>query len=73
MLVVLPTSAPVNFQIGICYGKLHIYNKAFVQLQLGAASAESILLIIVTGLITAVQFWLLRERDTGAGAKGAQR
>ena len=52
---------------------LHIYNKAFVQLQLGAASAESILLIIVTGLITAVQFWLLRERDTGAGTTEAQR
>ncbi|WP_022881923.1 carbohydrate ABC transporter permease [Gryllotalpicola ginsengisoli] len=48
---------------------LQIYNKAFVQLQLGAASAESILLIIVTGIITAVQFWLLRDRDDAKGAR----
>lgn len=58
---------------------LHIYNKAFVQLQLGAASAESVLLIIVTGLITAVQFWLLRDTDgkpaaaSATAVKGAQR
>ncbi|MFC4243957.1 carbohydrate ABC transporter permease [Gryllotalpicola reticulitermitis] len=46
---------------------LHIYNKAFVQLQLGAASAESVLLIIVIAVITAVQFWLLRDSDSGTG------
>lgn len=41
----------------------YIYNRGFVQLQLGSASALSIALVIVVGLITAVQFWLLRERD----------
>jgi multiple sugar transport system permease protein len=40
-----------------------IYKKAFVQLQLGAATAMSLLLVIIIGLVTAVQFWLLRERD----------
>lgn len=42
---------------------LYIYNRAFVQLQLGAATALSIVLVVVVGLITALQFWLLRERD----------
>lgn len=41
----------------------YIYNRAFVQLQLGAATALSIVLVIVVGLVTAAQFWLLRERD----------
>lgn len=41
---------------------LGIYNKAFVQLQLGAASAESIILIVITGIVTGAQFYLLRER-----------
>lgn len=40
-----------------------IYNRAFVQLQLGAATAMSLLLVIIIGLVTAAQFWLLRERD----------
>ena len=42
----------------------YIYNRAFVQLQLGAATAEAFALIIVVGLVTAAQFWALRERDT---------
>lgn len=41
----------------------YVYNRAFVQLQLGAATALSIVLVIVVGLVTAAQFWLLRERD----------
>ena len=41
----------------------YIYNRAFVQLQLGAATASSIVLVVVVGLVTAAQFWLLRERD----------
>jgi multiple sugar transport system permease protein len=41
----------------------YIYNRAFVQLQLGAATALSIVLVVVVGLVTAFQFWLLRERD----------
>ncbi|TCC53883.1 sugar ABC transporter permease [Kribbella capetownensis] len=41
----------------------YIYNRAFVQLQLGAATALSIVLVIVVGLVTAAQFWLLREKD----------
>ncbi len=40
-----------------------IYKKAFVQLQLGAATAMSLLLVVIIGLVTAAQFWLLRERD----------
>jgi multiple sugar transport system permease protein len=42
---------------------LAIYQRAFVQLQVGSATALSIVLIIVVGLISAAQFWLLRERD----------
>jgi multiple sugar transport system permease protein len=41
----------------------YVYNRAFVQLQLGAATALSIVLVVVVGLVTAAQFWLLRERD----------
>jgi multiple sugar transport system permease protein len=41
----------------------YIYNRAFVQLQLGAATALSIVLVVVVGLVTAFQFWLLREKD----------
>ena len=44
-------------------GRQYIYNRAFVQLQLGAATALSIVLVVVVGLVTAAQFWLLRERD----------
>ncbi|WP_299040041.1 carbohydrate ABC transporter permease [uncultured Pseudokineococcus sp.] len=42
---------------------LNIYNRAFVQLQVGAATALSLALVLVVGLVTAAQFWLLRERD----------
>ncbi len=42
---------------------VNIYDRAFVQLQLGAASAQSVLLVIVVGIITAAQFVLLRERS----------
>jgi multiple sugar transport system permease protein len=42
---------------------MYIYQRAFVQLQVGAATALSIALVIVVGLISAAQFWLLRERD----------
>jgi multiple sugar transport system permease protein len=42
---------------------MYIYQRAFVQLQVGAATALSIVLVIVVGLISAAQFWLLRERD----------
>ncbi|MET4782493.1 ABC-type sugar transport system permease subunit [Glaciihabitans sp. UYNi722] len=41
----------------------YIYNRGFVQLQLGAATAEAFALIIVVGLVTAFQFWALRNRD----------
>lgn len=40
-----------------------IYKRAFVQLQLGAATAMSLLLVVIIGLVTAAQFWLLREKD----------
>jgi multiple sugar transport system permease protein len=34
-----------------------------VQLQVGAATAESVVLVVVVGLVSAGQFWLLREKD----------
>jgi multiple sugar transport system permease protein len=42
---------------------MYIYQRAFVQLQVGAATAASILLIIVVAAISALQFWLLRAED----------
>ncbi|MFI6070346.1 carbohydrate ABC transporter permease [Actinoplanes sp. NPDC051343] len=42
---------------------MYIYQRAFVQLQVGAATALSIALVVVVGLISAGQFWLLREKD----------
>ncbi len=42
---------------------LTIYNRAFVQLQVGSATALSLVLVLVVALITAAQFWLLREKD----------
>jgi multiple sugar transport system permease protein len=42
---------------------LYIYKRAFVQLQLGAASALSIVLVVVVALVTAVQLWLLRGEE----------
>jgi multiple sugar transport system permease protein len=42
---------------------LDIYQRAFVQLQVGAATALSIVLVIVVALISAGQFWLLRDKD----------
>lgn len=41
-----------------------IYNRAFVQLRLGSATAQSIVLVLVIAAVTAVQFRVLRE-DTG--------
>ncbi|GAA5017543.1 carbohydrate ABC transporter permease [Actinopolymorpha pittospori] len=40
-----------------------IYRRAFVDLQLGAATAMSLILVVITAVVTAVQFWLLREKD----------
>ncbi|NAZ84814.1 ABC transporter permease subunit [Kineococcus sp. T90] len=42
---------------------MYVYQRGFVQLQLGAASALSIVLVLVIGLVTAAQFRLLREKD----------
>jgi multiple sugar transport system permease protein len=41
----------------------YIYNRGFINLQLGAATAESVALVIVVAAVTAFQFWALRERD----------
>ncbi|WP_066516547.1 carbohydrate ABC transporter permease [Curtobacterium ammoniigenes] len=41
----------------------YIYDRGFINLQLGAATAESVALVIVVAAVTAVQFWALRERD----------
>jgi multiple sugar transport system permease protein len=40
-----------------------IYNRGFVNLQLGAATAESIALVVVIAAVTLFQFWALREKD----------
>ncbi|WIB76723.1 sugar ABC transporter permease [Curtobacterium sp. MCPF17_002] len=40
-----------------------IYNRGFVNLQLGAATAQSIALVIVIAAVTVFQFWALREKD----------
>ncbi len=40
-----------------------IYRRAFVQLQMGTATAMSLVLVVIVGLVTAAQFWMLRERD----------
>ena len=42
---------------------LYIYQRAFVQLQVGAATALSLALVVVVGLISAAQFFLLRDDD----------
>ncbi len=42
---------------------MDIYNRAFVQLQVGAATALSLVLVVVVALVTAAQFWLLREKE----------
>jgi multiple sugar transport system permease protein len=43
-----------------------IYEKAFVQLHVGAATALSIVLVVTVGVISAVQFLLLRDRSSEA-------
>lgn len=41
---------------------MSVYRRAFVDLQLGAATAMSLILVAITGLVTAIQFALLREK-----------
>lgn len=41
----------------------YIYNRAFVELQLGSATAISLLLVVVVAAVTGAQFLLLREKD----------
>ncbi|MFC7375067.1 carbohydrate ABC transporter permease [Brachybacterium sp. GCM10030267] len=41
----------------------YIYNRAFVEMQLGSATAISLILVVFTALITAAQFVLLRGSD----------
>lgn len=40
-----------------------IYQRAFVQLHLGAATTLSLVLVVVVGLVSAIQFFLLRSDD----------
>jgi multiple sugar transport system permease protein len=42
---------------------LYVYHRAFVQLQLGAATALSIVLVVVVALVTALQLWLVRGEE----------
>jgi multiple sugar transport system permease protein len=42
---------------------LYIYKRAFVQLQLGAATALSVVLVVVVALVTALQMWLVRGEE----------
>jgi multiple sugar transport system permease protein len=39
-----------------------IYRRAFVNLQLGASTAMSLVLVVIIAAVAAVQFWLLREK-----------
>ncbi|MGP9539133.1 carbohydrate ABC transporter permease [Brachybacterium sp. AOP43-C2-M15] len=41
----------------------HIYNRAFVELQLGSATAMSLILVVFTALVTIAQFVLLKGSD----------
>lgn len=43
-----------------------IYEKAFVQLHVGAATALAIVLVLVIGLISAAQFFMLRDKSSEA-------
>ena len=40
-----------------------IFERGFVELHLGAATALSLALVVVVGLVSALQFVLLREKD----------
>jgi len=40
-----------------------IYQVAFVQLHLGRATAMSLALVVLVGVISFVQFYVLRERE----------
>ena len=40
-----------------------VYNRAFVELQLGSATAISLILVVFTALVTIAQFVLLRGSD----------
>jgi multiple sugar transport system permease protein len=42
---------------------LWIYERAFVELHLGAATTLSLVLVVVVGVISALQFLLLRGED----------
>ncbi|WP_419999836.1 carbohydrate ABC transporter permease [Streptomyces boninensis] len=42
---------------------MSVYRRAFVDLQLGASTAMSLILVLIIAIIAAVQFWLLREKD----------
>ncbi|NGN64176.1 sugar ABC transporter permease [Streptomyces sp. A7024] len=42
---------------------MSVYRRAFVDLQLGASTAMSLILVLIIAVIAAVQFWLLREKD----------
>jgi hypothetical protein len=48
-----------------------IYEEAFVQYHLGYATADAVALVVVIGIISAAQFYLLRDdRDRRAGRVG---
>jgi len=40
-----------------------IYERAFVELHLGAATTLSLILVVVVGVISALQFFALRDED----------
>ena len=47
-----------------------IYQEAFIAYHLGYATAGAIALVIVVGIISAAQFFLLRDDDTRPGRRG---
>ncbi|AXK34033.1 sugar ABC transporter permease [Streptomyces armeniacus] len=42
---------------------MSVYRRAFVDLQLGASTAMSLILVMITAVVAGLQFWLLREKD----------
>ncbi len=49
-----------------------IYEEAFVDYHLGYATAGAIALVVVVGIISAAQFFLLRDDDAGSGRRARQ-
>jgi ABC-type sugar transport system permease subunit len=50
-----------------------IYQEAFIAYHLGYATAGAIALVIVVGIVSAAQFFLLRDDDTSLKSRLGRR